>query len=207
MNERSGCPHDGGQQRSQHRRLDRERRDRGRHVRRRDRVPLGLHQPDEPAAPSPGGSSSYYDSRLNPGSDDYAVTIRYRTNQHFGNIIQKGQARRRRRVLEAREPQRHPDVRVPGPRLERQLAPQGGQLRALRSATAGGTPSGASGPPAALKLTVDGGRSTGPERVDREHLEPPTDLDRRQVQLRPVPDHLRLLHGRHRLDQDRDRLT
>jgi len=32
-----------------------------------------------------------HDDRLNPLSGDYAVTIRYRTNQHFGNIIQKGQ--------------------------------------------------------------------------------------------------------------------
>jgi Concanavalin A-like lectin/glucanases superfamily len=32
-----------------------------------------------------------HDNRFNPGSGDYAVTIRYRTNQHFGNIIQKGQ--------------------------------------------------------------------------------------------------------------------
>jgi hypothetical protein len=32
-----------------------------------------------------------WDSRLNPGSGDYAVTIRYRTNQRFGNMIQKGQ--------------------------------------------------------------------------------------------------------------------
>jgi hypothetical protein len=31
------------------------------------------------------------DSRLNPGSGDYAITLRYRTIQHFGNIIQKGQ--------------------------------------------------------------------------------------------------------------------
>jgi len=28
---------------------------------------------------------------LNPGSADYAVEIRYRTNQPFGNIVQKGQ--------------------------------------------------------------------------------------------------------------------
>ncbi|MEO8476867.1 MAG: laminin G domain-containing protein [Actinomycetota bacterium] len=32
-----------------------------------------------------------YDSRLNPGSGDFAVTLRYRTIQPFGNIIQKGQ--------------------------------------------------------------------------------------------------------------------
>jgi Concanavalin A-like lectin/glucanases superfamily len=31
-------------------------------------------------------------SLLNPGTGLYSVTLRYRTNQHFGNIIQKGQA-------------------------------------------------------------------------------------------------------------------
>ena len=31
-------------------------------------------------------------SSLNPGTGTYSVTLRYRTNQHFGNIIQKGQA-------------------------------------------------------------------------------------------------------------------
>lgn len=31
------------------------------------------------------------DGRLNPGADDYAVTLRYRTVQPFGNIVQKGQ--------------------------------------------------------------------------------------------------------------------
>ena len=32
------------------------------------------------------------DPKLNPGSADYAVTVRYRTTQHFGNMVQKGQA-------------------------------------------------------------------------------------------------------------------
>lgn len=31
------------------------------------------------------------DDRLNPGAGDYAVTLRYRTTQPFGNIVQKGQ--------------------------------------------------------------------------------------------------------------------
>jgi len=29
---------------------------------------------------------------LNPGSGTYTVSLRYRTTQHFGNIVQKGQA-------------------------------------------------------------------------------------------------------------------
>jgi hypothetical protein len=32
-----------------------------------------------------------WDDDLNPGSGDYAVEMRYRTKQPFGNIIQKGQ--------------------------------------------------------------------------------------------------------------------
>ena len=32
-----------------------------------------------------------YDDRLNPEAGDYAVTLRYRTVQPFGNIVQKGQ--------------------------------------------------------------------------------------------------------------------
>ncbi|MFG1995473.1 laminin G domain-containing protein [Actinoplanes sp. NPDC048988] len=32
------------------------------------------------------------DAELDPGSRDYAVTVRLRTREHFGNIIQKGQA-------------------------------------------------------------------------------------------------------------------
>ncbi len=29
---------------------------------------------------------------LSPGTSDFSVTVRYRTNQHFGNMVQKGQA-------------------------------------------------------------------------------------------------------------------
>ncbi len=32
------------------------------------------------------------DSRLNPGTRDYAISFRYRTTRRFGNIVQKGQA-------------------------------------------------------------------------------------------------------------------
>jgi hypothetical protein len=31
-------------------------------------------------------------SLLNPGNDEYSVTVRYRTTHKFGNILQKGQA-------------------------------------------------------------------------------------------------------------------
>jgi Laminin G domain len=46
--------------------------------------------PTNPPA-KPGRLVLVSDSRLNPGSGDYAVSLRYRTNQHFGNIVQKGQ--------------------------------------------------------------------------------------------------------------------
>lgn len=33
-----------------------------------------------------------HDARLNPGTDEFAFTIRYRTTRSFGNIVQKGQS-------------------------------------------------------------------------------------------------------------------
>ncbi|HEX9642665.1 MAG TPA: LamG domain-containing protein [Acidimicrobiia bacterium] len=33
------------------------------------------------------------DSRLNPGTGDYAITIRFRTTHSYGNMIQKGQSK------------------------------------------------------------------------------------------------------------------
>jgi hypothetical protein len=46
--------------------------------------------PTEPPA-KPERVIEASDGRLNPGGDDYAVTLRYRTTQPFGNIVQKGQ--------------------------------------------------------------------------------------------------------------------
>jgi hypothetical protein len=49
-------------------------------------------QPDTPP-PHPGHIITVADNAmLDPGSRDYAVTIRLRTRYHFGNIVQKGQA-------------------------------------------------------------------------------------------------------------------
>jgi hypothetical protein len=42
--------------------------------------------------PKPERLITVADGRLNPGSGDYAVTMRFRTTKTFGNIIQKGQA-------------------------------------------------------------------------------------------------------------------
>jgi hypothetical protein len=49
-------------------------------------------QPDTPPA-RPGHVVTVRDnSALDPGNRSYLVTVRLRTNNHFGNIIQKGQA-------------------------------------------------------------------------------------------------------------------
>jgi hypothetical protein len=45
---------------------------------------------------------------LNPGSGDYAVTVRYRTKQHFGNIVQKGQAGSSTGYFKVENPQGRP---------------------------------------------------------------------------------------------------
>ncbi len=42
--------------------------------------------------PKPQRLIQVKDSRLNPGSGDFAITMRFRTTKTFGNIIQKGQA-------------------------------------------------------------------------------------------------------------------
>jgi hypothetical protein len=48
-------------------------------------------KPNEPPA-KPERLIQISDSRLNPGTRDYAVSFRYRTTRPFGNIMQKGQA-------------------------------------------------------------------------------------------------------------------
>jgi hypothetical protein len=47
--------------------------------------------PTEPP-PKPERIVQANSSSLNPGSGTYTVSLRYRTTQHFGNIVQKGQA-------------------------------------------------------------------------------------------------------------------
>ena len=46
--------------------------------------------PNDP--PQPQRLIRVNDDRLNPGTRDYSITIRFRTSQNFGNIIQKGQS-------------------------------------------------------------------------------------------------------------------
>jgi len=48
-------------------------------------------KPNQPPA-KPERLVQVANSALNPGTRDYAVTIRYRTTHDFGNVIQKGQA-------------------------------------------------------------------------------------------------------------------
>ena len=53
---------------------------------------FGRLDPDTPPA-RPGHLVTLPDNReLDPGGRDYALTIRLRTKNHFGNVIQKGQA-------------------------------------------------------------------------------------------------------------------
>jgi hypothetical protein len=49
----------------------------------------------KPAAPPPKPERlvRVYDSRLNPGTRQYAVTVRFRTTHSYGNMIQKGQSK------------------------------------------------------------------------------------------------------------------
>lgn len=47
--------------------------------------------PNQPP-PKPERLLQVPDSRLNPGSRDYAVTVRFRTTHSYGNMIQKGQS-------------------------------------------------------------------------------------------------------------------
>ena len=69
-------------------------------------------------------------STLNPNSGNYTVTLRYRTTKHFGNIVQKGQAGVVGRLLQAREPERPADVRLPRHQLVRELPAKAGRARA-----------------------------------------------------------------------------
>ena len=48
-------------------------------------------QPNEPPT-KPERLIQVNDSRLNPGTRDYAITIRFRTTHDYGNMIQKGQS-------------------------------------------------------------------------------------------------------------------
>jgi hypothetical protein len=48
-------------------------------------------QPNQPPA-KPERLVQVTDSRINPGSRDYAITVRFRTTHSYGNLIQKGQS-------------------------------------------------------------------------------------------------------------------
>jgi hypothetical protein len=48
-------------------------------------------QPNQPP-PKPERLIQVNDSRLNPGTGEYAITIRFRTTHSYGNMIQKGQS-------------------------------------------------------------------------------------------------------------------
>lgn len=50
------------------------------------------HTPPNTPPAQPERLVTVSDSRLNPGTDDFAVTVRFRTTHSYGNMIQKGQA-------------------------------------------------------------------------------------------------------------------
>lgn len=50
------------------------------------------HRPPNQPPADPERLIQVSDGRLNPGTDDYAITVRFRTPHSFGNILQKGQA-------------------------------------------------------------------------------------------------------------------
>jgi len=56
-----------------------------------------------------------HDDRLNPGSEDYSVEVRYRTGNPFGNLIQKGQSGTRGGYWKIQLPQGEPSCLFRGP--------------------------------------------------------------------------------------------
>lgn len=56
-----------------------------------------------------------HDERLNPGTEDYTVEVRYRTKNAFGNLIQKGQAGSRGGYWKIQLPQGEPSCLFRGP--------------------------------------------------------------------------------------------
>jgi hypothetical protein len=51
----------------------------------------GYVRPNDPP-PKPERLVQVNNSQLNPGTRDYAITVRFRTTRNFGNMIQKGQS-------------------------------------------------------------------------------------------------------------------
>ncbi len=61
-------------------------------------------KPNQPPA-KPERLVQVANSALNPGTRDYAVTIRYRTTHDFGNVIQKGQSGSKGGYFKFQQPQ------------------------------------------------------------------------------------------------------
>ena len=140
-------------------------------------------------------------STLNPNSGNYTVAAPLPDDQALREHRPEGPGRVVGRLLQDREPERQPHVRLPGHELVRQVPATAGRLadRPQRRRVA------------RRPLRADGDRPDADHRRLRrrdgarqlgEHHEQPPDLDRRQAELRPDPHDLRLLHGRHRLHHD-----
>ena len=74
-----------------------------------------VHRPPEQAPPSPERVIQVPDNtNLEPGNRPFTIELRYRTQENFGNITQKGQAPDPGRPVEDPGTRRHPVVPVQG---------------------------------------------------------------------------------------------
>jgi hypothetical protein len=161
-----------------------------------------FRKPEEPPADPQRLVQVANRSALNPGTGTYVVTIRMRTTQDFGNIVQKGQAGAKGGYWKLENPHGVVHCLFRGPskvgiNVDSGMAINDGKWHVIRCER---TSSG---------VNHDGRRPSdrAQERFDREHLEPQPGHDRRQAQLRPAHRHLRLLHRIDRLHHDSGQLT
>jgi hypothetical protein len=146
------------------------------------------------------------DDRLNPRRHAFAVTVRFRTTRSFGNVIQKGQAG------------------SPGGYFKWEIPK--GRLTCLFRGVVDGTKVGRAVNSGARRLNDGAWHAVTCKRhplgsrdddrrannapgdgMDPPDREPEAALDRRQVQLRPGPGHVRLPRRRDRLRHDHARVT
>ena len=130
-----------------------------------------------------------HSNALNPGTGDYAIEFRMRTTHSFGNVVQKGQAGSKGGYWKFEQPK--------------------GKIVCLFRGSAGSSAAGAGATvrvndgnwhtvrcertSSMVTMIIDGvGHRPEPQRHRHDRQHPPGD-DRRQGQLRPGRDHLRLL--------------
>ena len=141
-------------------------------------------------------------SKLDPGTSDYAVSMRVKWTHNFGNMIQKGQSGGSGGYFKWEAPS--------------------GVVKCLFRDSAGVSKTGQLEDPVERRpvahdpLRTHGGRRDDDRRrrraqhrpgQDRQHLEPEAAHDRRQGHLRPDHGDVRLLRRRHRLGPHREGLN